>query len=207
MILTCPNCATRYSADEAKFPPAGRQVRCAKCGHAWHQSALAPEVHEIAPEPQAAGQRRSPASTQSPRRRRSPRPSIPERVAEAIAQPVHPRAYATTHAPSTPGRGNAGVWAGARVSRWSRLAGPDCCGRADRLFCGELPPGDHAAMAAIGWRLQQPGHESECAGPGFRQSRLSPRKRRWPGGPGCNRAYCQQRQTRIAGAAKRAGDA
>jgi predicted Zn finger-like uncharacterized protein len=37
MILTCPACATRYQADEAKFPPQGRQVRCAKCSHVWHQ--------------------------------------------------------------------------------------------------------------------------------------------------------------------------
>ncbi|MDB5741378.1 MAG: hypothetical protein JWP16_2418, partial [Alphaproteobacteria bacterium] len=32
MILTCPNCDTRYSVDGTKFPPAGRTVRCAKCG-------------------------------------------------------------------------------------------------------------------------------------------------------------------------------
>ena len=52
MILTCPACATRYQADEAKFPPAGRQVRCARCGHAWHQSAPEPEVSAFAvPEP------------------------------------------------------------------------------------------------------------------------------------------------------------
>jgi predicted Zn finger-like uncharacterized protein len=37
MILTCPACSTRYQADEAKFPPQGRQVRCAKCGQIWHQ--------------------------------------------------------------------------------------------------------------------------------------------------------------------------
>ena len=37
MILTCPECATRYEADAAKFPVAGRKVRCAKCGHVWHQ--------------------------------------------------------------------------------------------------------------------------------------------------------------------------
>jgi predicted Zn finger-like uncharacterized protein len=30
MILTCPSCVTRYSVDGAKFPAAGRQVRCAK---------------------------------------------------------------------------------------------------------------------------------------------------------------------------------
>ena len=38
MILTCPSCDTRYSVDAAKFPPAGRNVRCAKCGHSWHQA-------------------------------------------------------------------------------------------------------------------------------------------------------------------------
>jgi predicted Zn finger-like uncharacterized protein len=44
MILTCPACATRYEADDAKFPPQGRQVRCAKCRHVWHQSAPASEA-------------------------------------------------------------------------------------------------------------------------------------------------------------------
>lgn len=38
MILTCPACSTRYQVDESKFPPDGRSVRCAKCGHVWHQS-------------------------------------------------------------------------------------------------------------------------------------------------------------------------
>lgn len=47
MILTCPSCGTRYSVDGSKFPPQGRTVRCAKCGHSWHQ---APEA---APEPEA----------------------------------------------------------------------------------------------------------------------------------------------------------
>ena len=50
MILTCPACATRYTVDEAKFPPAGRTVRCAKCGHSWHQPGPEPEA-PAAPEP------------------------------------------------------------------------------------------------------------------------------------------------------------
>jgi predicted Zn finger-like uncharacterized protein len=48
MILTCPECATRYQTDAAKFPPQGRNVRCAKCGHVWHQAAPQPEVEEEA---------------------------------------------------------------------------------------------------------------------------------------------------------------
>lgn len=38
MILTCPACQTRYQADEAKIPPQGRNVRCARCGEVWHAS-------------------------------------------------------------------------------------------------------------------------------------------------------------------------
>ena len=57
MILTCPQCATRYQVDADKFPPAGRNVRCAKCSHVWHQLGPAPEpdpgveiiVHELPP--------------------------------------------------------------------------------------------------------------------------------------------------------------
>ncbi len=44
MIITCPECATRYQADAAKFPAAGRKVKCAKCGHAWHQDPPAAEA-------------------------------------------------------------------------------------------------------------------------------------------------------------------
>ena len=43
MILTCPQCATRYQVDAAQFAGAGRKVRCAKCGHVWHQEAAPPE--------------------------------------------------------------------------------------------------------------------------------------------------------------------
>jgi predicted Zn finger-like uncharacterized protein len=44
MILTCPQCSTRYNADAAKFQPAGRNVRCAKCGHLWHQDPPPAEI-------------------------------------------------------------------------------------------------------------------------------------------------------------------
>ena len=37
MIITCPSCSARYPVDAAAFPPAGRKVRCAKCGETWHQ--------------------------------------------------------------------------------------------------------------------------------------------------------------------------
>jgi predicted Zn finger-like uncharacterized protein len=49
MILTCPECATRYEIDSAKFPAAGRKVRCKKCSHVWFQPG---EAGEAAPEPE-----------------------------------------------------------------------------------------------------------------------------------------------------------
>ncbi len=43
MILTCPECQTRYRADAAQFPAEGRKVRCAKCSQVWQQFPPEPE--------------------------------------------------------------------------------------------------------------------------------------------------------------------
>lgn len=37
MILTCPNCSTRYLMSAAAIGEKGRDVRCAKCAHEWFQ--------------------------------------------------------------------------------------------------------------------------------------------------------------------------
>ncbi|WP_421737619.1 DUF3426 domain-containing protein [Caulobacter sp.] len=50
MILTCPECASRYFVDDSKVGSAGRVVRCASCGHRWtarNEEAL--DIFEEAP--------------------------------------------------------------------------------------------------------------------------------------------------------------
>lgn len=38
MIVTCPDCSTRYHLDPRALGAAGRTVRCAKCARTWHQA-------------------------------------------------------------------------------------------------------------------------------------------------------------------------
>jgi predicted Zn finger-like uncharacterized protein len=44
LIITCPQCKTRYRVDAAALTrPGGRNVRCAACGHRWHLPPGAPD--------------------------------------------------------------------------------------------------------------------------------------------------------------------
>ncbi|HEX6742175.1 MAG TPA: MJ0042-type zinc finger domain-containing protein [Sphingomicrobium sp.] len=54
MILTCPNCETQYAVKDGAIPPQGRQVRCASCGHSWHQAPEPAAELELGPEAEAA---------------------------------------------------------------------------------------------------------------------------------------------------------
>jgi len=49
MIIHCPSCSARYPVDGASFAPSGRKVRCAKCGHSWHQSPPAEKAEDTPP--------------------------------------------------------------------------------------------------------------------------------------------------------------
>lgn len=54
MILTCPNCNSRYLVSDTAIPPEGRAVRCAACKHVWteypREDAAVP-VYQAQPEP------------------------------------------------------------------------------------------------------------------------------------------------------------
>ena len=57
MILTCPECSTKYVVKDGAIPAAGRQVRCAACKASWHQDPEpAGETAELAEPPADADQ-------------------------------------------------------------------------------------------------------------------------------------------------------
>jgi predicted Zn finger-like uncharacterized protein len=77
MILTCPNCATRYRVDSERLGSVGRLVRCSKCAHTWHQQPPEDLVQHVEPLPLALEGRRRTPGTNLPAlppkaRRRSP---------------------------------------------------------------------------------------------------------------------------------------
>jgi len=51
MILTCPECASRYVVDGASIGPQGRTVRCASCRHTWRATAAGEQPLDLEPEP------------------------------------------------------------------------------------------------------------------------------------------------------------
>jgi predicted Zn finger-like uncharacterized protein len=71
MIITCPQCDTRYTVDGTKFPAAGRNVRCAKCGNVWHQ--LGPEPPQPDPEAEVVVEEPPPPPAHEPEP--APRPA------------------------------------------------------------------------------------------------------------------------------------
>jgi predicted Zn finger-like uncharacterized protein len=58
MILTCPACVTRFLVEGLTIPAEGRDVRCGRCKHVWHQEPIAeteppPADFQTAPVPES----------------------------------------------------------------------------------------------------------------------------------------------------------
>jgi len=76
MIIGCPVCRTRYLVDEqALGGRTGRTVRCATCGHTWHQTAP-PELRAGDDSAMTESSRIEPALEVPPRPRTIPEPRL-----------------------------------------------------------------------------------------------------------------------------------
>lgn len=51
MLVTCPECATRYEVDDSAFSAGGRAVRCNHCGCEWYQIGPAAPTSGVASNP------------------------------------------------------------------------------------------------------------------------------------------------------------
>src|SRR5438046_918003 len=85
MIVTCPNCQTRYLVDDAALGnAAGRRVRCASCGNLWTYSSEAEAIHAAVAELTAGGT----MATTTPG---GPPAAEPDRTEPRIDQPIDMR--------------------------------------------------------------------------------------------------------------------
>lgn len=72
MIVTCPNCATRYIVDPQALGAMGRTVRCANCQNTWHQDAPADQPRSLDLAPPIDGPRPIPPGSNLPAMRSQP---------------------------------------------------------------------------------------------------------------------------------------
>src|SRR5690606_35039519 len=73
MILSCPNCNSRYLVSDTAIPAEGRAVRCAACKHDW--TAYPPQEAAPAPAPEHEMAEAAPPASTPPA---APAPDAPE---------------------------------------------------------------------------------------------------------------------------------
>ena len=109
MILTCPNCATRYLVEASEMRSEGRKVRCSACGEEWRVSSDDSEgVAEDEPElaEQLAGAPLDPSGPAdlSTWAEASPSPLPPAQAEDSlIVAPIATNSRATRTAPRSNG--------------------------------------------------------------------------------------------------------
>ena len=91
MILTCPACGTQYAVKDGAIPDGGRKVRCASCGHSWHQMPenAAEDESDTVPVPEPAP---APGDPASPATGFDDAPGEPEPVGYEPTEPIAPGA-------------------------------------------------------------------------------------------------------------------
>lgn len=91
MILTCPACGTQYAVKDGAIPEGGRKVRCASCGHSWHQmpADASGDERDTVPVPEPAP---APGDPAAPATDFDTEPGEPELVGYEPTEPIAPGA-------------------------------------------------------------------------------------------------------------------
>lgn len=142
MILTCPECATRYFVEDERLGVAGRTVRCASCGAAWKAQTEEPlELTATADEGALAHE----ASAEKP----------PEIAPEAAALPKSFRAKAEQQRKVRQAAAAGVVW-GVMGAVFAVILG---CAYAFRVDIVKLYPRAAGAFAMVGVPVNPTGLE------------------------------------------------
>jgi predicted Zn finger-like uncharacterized protein len=144
MILTCPECATRYFLPDIQIGREGRKVKCAQCSHAWREfpqpdAALEPVSDQEEPPPP-----RAPAADPDP----PPSPAAGLR-AEILREKKAEAARVANQAATV----TAAIWAGIAAS----VAIVLLLAAVFRAEVVRMAPGTAAAYAAVGLPVNSTG--------------------------------------------------
>ncbi|MEO6338898.1 MAG: DUF3426 domain-containing protein [Caulobacteraceae bacterium] len=156
MILTCPECATRYFVDGDKLGPSGRTVRCVGCGARWRADATG-----------AADA----ASAEPAEESRSFDPSVPPILAAGDPLPQAYRAAKEAKRRTNQAIVAGAVWAGLGVFALALLVGAAIF----RVDVVRLWPRTAGAYAKVGLTVNPTGltPENVQASPGLQDGHLA----------------------------------
>lgn len=153
MILTCPECATRYFLPDVQIGVAGRKVKCAQCGATWREFGQAEPEAAAAAVAAARGQSAAPAAAPPPA-------AEPEAEAETFSPGAARRAEILREKKAQAERRskqaatvNTAVWAGLVAA----VAFVLMLGAVFREQVVRLWPGTASAYAAIGLPVNAAG--------------------------------------------------
>jgi predicted Zn finger-like uncharacterized protein len=149
MILTCPECATRYFLPDVQIGVAGRKVKCAQCGASWREFGQAQPEAAVA----AGAQSAAPAAAPIPEPEAEAEPETFSPGAARRAEILREKKAVAERKSKQAATVNAAVWAGLVAAVAFTLV----LGAVFREQVVGLWPGTASAYAAIGLPVNAAG--------------------------------------------------